>query len=178
MIRPYGDKVPDVVRAAFIAPGAVVIGDVTLGEDASIWYHTTVRGDINWVRIGRRTNIQDGCIVHVDSGEWPTLVGDEVTVGHGVILHGCTVEDRCLIGMGAILLNGAVIGTGSIVAAGAVVLEGRHVPPRSLVAGIPAKVVRTLDASVEAEFLRSADHYVDLAAAHRALAEPGSGASA
>ena len=178
MIRPYGDKIPDLVRAAFIAPGAVVIGDVTLGEDASIWYQATVRGDINWIRIGRRTNIQDGCVLHVDSGEWPTLVGDEVTVGHRAILHGCTVEDRCLIGMGAIVLNGAVIGAGSIVAAGAVVLEGRRIPSRSLVAGIPAKVVRTLDASVEAGFVRSADHYVELAAAHRALEEPGSGASA
>jgi carbonic anhydrase/acetyltransferase-like protein (isoleucine patch superfamily) len=174
MILPYGGKMPDVVRAAFVAPGAFVIGDVTLGADASIWYHTTVRGDINWIRIGRRTNIQDGCVLHVDSGEWPTLVGDEVTVGHRAVLHGCTVEDRCLIGMGAIVLNGAVIGASSIVAAGAVVLEGRHIPPRSLVAGIPAQIVRKLDASVDREFLRSADHYVELAAAHRALGAPGS----
>jgi carbonic anhydrase/acetyltransferase-like protein (isoleucine patch superfamily) len=174
MIRPYGDRIPDVARAAFIAPGAVVIGDVTLGEDASVWYHSTLRGDLNWIRIGRRTNIQDGCVVHVDSGEWPTLIGDEVTVGHRVVLHGCTVEDRSLIGMGAILLNGSVIGTGSIVAAGAVVLEGRRIPARSLVAGIPARVVRALDDSVNADFLRSADHYVELARAHRALLEPRS----
>ncbi len=174
MIRPYGDKIPDIVRAAFIAPGAVVIGDVTLGEGASIWYHSTVRGDLNWIRIGRRTNIQDGCVVHVDSGEWPTLIGDEVTVGHRAILHGCTVEDLCLIGMGAVILNGATIGTGSIVAAGAVVLEGRHIPPHSLVAGVPAKVVRTLDGTTLAGSRESAAHYVELAHTHRALAEPGS----
>ncbi len=173
MIRPYGDKIPDVVRAAFIAPDAAIIGDVTLGEDSSIWYHSTVRGDVNWIRIGRRTNIQDGCIVHVDYGEWPTRVGDEVTVGHRVILHGCTVEDLCLIGMGAVILNGAVIGTGSIVAAGAVVLEGRRIPAHSLVAGVPAKVVRNLDDSVLKGFRESAAHYIDLARGHRELEEPG-----
>jgi carbonic anhydrase/acetyltransferase-like protein (isoleucine patch superfamily) len=170
MIRPYDGKTPDLARAAFIAPDAAVIGDVVLGEDASIWYHCTLRGDVNWIRIGRRTNIQDGSVVHVDSGRWPTRVGDEVTVGHRVILHGCTVEDLCLVGMGAVLLNDVVVGGGSLIAAGAVVLEGMKIPPRSLVAGVPAKVRRTVDDSEFASFGRSAAHYVELARGHRALA--------
>jgi len=161
--------VPDLARAAFVAPGAAVIGDVVLGEDASIWYHTTVRGDVNRIRIGRRTNIQDGCVVHVDSGRFPTQVGDEVTVGHRVILHGCTVEDLSLIGMGAVLLNGVVVGRGSLVAAGAVVREGMRIPPGSLVVGVPAVVRKTLDASALDDFRGSAAHYIELAHAHRAL---------
>ncbi len=169
MICPYGDKTPDVGRAAFVAPGAVVIGDVVLGEEASIWYQCTVRGDVNWIRIGRRSNIQDGSVVHVDSGRWPTRVGDQVTVGHRVILHGCTVEDLSLIGMGAILLNEVVVGSGSLIAAGAVVLEGTRIPPRSLVAGVPAKIRRSLDDAEFAQFARSAAHYVELARAHQAL---------
>jgi carbonic anhydrase/acetyltransferase-like protein (isoleucine patch superfamily) len=173
LVRPYGDATPDVARAAFIAPGAAVIGQVVLGEDASIWYHTTVRGDVNWIRIGRRTNIQDGSVVHVDHGRWPTQVGDEVTVGHRVILHGCTVEDLCLIGMGAILLNDVVVGTGSLIAAGAVVLEGTRIPPRSLVAGVPAKIRRSLEEAVLADFRASAAHYVELAHAHSGLPAGG-----
>ena len=171
VVLPYGDRSPDLVRAGFVAPGAVVIGDVLLGEDASIWYQCAVRGDLNWIRIGRRTNLQDGVIVHVDAGRWPTRVGDEVTVGHRVILHGCTVEDLSLIGMGAVLLNDVVVGAGSLVAAGAVVLEGTRIPPGSLVAGVPGKVRRTLEAVETEEFRRSADRYVELARAHRALVD-------
>jgi carbonic anhydrase/acetyltransferase-like protein (isoleucine patch superfamily) len=152
-----------------VAPGAAVIGDVVLGEDASVWYHTTVRGDVNWIRIGNRTNLQDGCVVHVDSGRFPTQIGDEVTVGHRVILHGCTVEELALIGMGAVLLNGVVVGRGSLVAAGAVVREGMRIPPGTLVAGVPAVIRRTLDAPAIDEFRASAAHYVELAHAHRAL---------
>jgi len=169
MIRAYDGKTPDLARAAFVAPDAAVIGDVVLSEDASIWYHCTLRGDVNWIRIGRRTNIQDGSVVHVDSGRWPTRIGDEVTVGHRVILHGCTVEDLCLIGMGAILLNDVVVGGGSLVAAGAVVLEGMKIPPRSLVAGVPAKVRRAVNDAELASFGGSASHYVELARAHQAL---------
>ena len=169
LVLPYGGRQPDLARAAFVAPGAAVIGDVVLGEDASVWYHTTVRGDVNWIRIGNRTNLQDGCVVHVDSGRFPTQIGDEVTVGHRVILHGCTVEELALIGMGAVLLNGVVVGRGSLVAAGAVVREGMHIPPGTLVAGVPAVVRRTLDATAIDEFRASAAHYVELAHAHRAL---------
>jgi carbonic anhydrase/acetyltransferase-like protein (isoleucine patch superfamily) len=158
-----------VVRAAFVAPGAVVIGDVVLGDESSVWYHTTVRGDVNWIRIGNRTNLQDGCVVHVDSGRYPTQIGDEVTVGHRVILHGCTVEDLSLIGMGAVLLNGVVVGRGSLVAAGAVVREGMRIPPGSLVAGVPATVRRPLEASNLDDFRASAAHYVELARTHRTL---------
>jgi carbonic anhydrase/acetyltransferase-like protein (isoleucine patch superfamily) len=168
MIRPYGGKAPDLAQAAFVAPGAAVIGDVVLGEDASIWYQCAVRGDLNWIRIGRRTNIQDGSVIHVDAGRWPTRVGDEVTVGHRAILHGCTVEDLCLIGMGAVLLNDVVVGSGSLIAAGSVVLEGRQIPPNSLVAGVPAKVLRTLESEEVERFRESASRYVELAREHRA----------
>jgi carbonic anhydrase/acetyltransferase-like protein (isoleucine patch superfamily) len=171
MIRPYRDKNPDLTRAAFVAPGADVIGDVVLGEDSSIWYQCTVRGDLNWIRIGRRTNIQDGSVIHVDSPSWPVKVGNEVTVGHRAILHGCTIEDLCLIGMGAVLLNDVVVGTGSLIAAGSVVLEGREIPPGSLVAGVPAKVLRQLGSDDIERFRESASHYVELAHehAHRGL---------
>lgn len=169
MILPYGGRVPDLERAAFVAPDATVIGDVALGEDASIWYHCTVRGDLNWIRIGSRTNIQDGSVIHVDSDRWPTLVGSQVTVGHRAILHGCAVEDLCLIGMGAVLLNDVVIGTGSVVAAGAVVLEGQVIPPGSLVGGVPAKVLRRLGGGNVEGLRESASRYVELARVHRAL---------
>jgi carbonic anhydrase/acetyltransferase-like protein (isoleucine patch superfamily) len=173
VILAFEGRRPDLARAAFVAPDATVIGDVALGEDASLWYHATLRGDLNWIRIGRRSNIQDGCVIHVDRGRWPVRVGDEVTVGHRVILHGCTVEDLALVGMGAVLLNDVVVGEGSLVAAGAVVLEGVHIPPRSLAAGVPAKVIRQLADADLAHFRASADRYVELARAHRALEEEG-----
>ena len=127
---------------AFIAPGAAVMGDVTLGRDASVWYGAVLRGDMAPIVIGAETNLQDGTVVHVDEG-LPCTVGRRVGVGHRVILHACTVEDECLIGMGSILLNGVRVGTGSVVAAGAVIPEGMQVPPRSLVMGVPGRIVRT-----------------------------------
>jgi carbonic anhydrase/acetyltransferase-like protein (isoleucine patch superfamily) len=144
MIREFRGKRPVVPASAYVDPSAQVIGDVTLGEESSLWMNVIVRGDVHWIRIGHRSNVQDGTIVHVMRGTHPTTIGNEVTIGHGVIVHGCTIEDRCLIGMGAIVLNGAVIGTESIVAAGALVPEGMAVPPRSLVMGSPAKVRRPL----------------------------------
>jgi len=144
MIREFRGKKPVVPASAYVDPSAQVIGDVTLGEESSLWMNVIVRGDVHWIRIGHRSNVQDGTIVHVMRGTHPTTIGHEVTIGHGVIVHGCTIEDRCLIGMGAIVLNGAVIGTESIVAAGALVPEGMVVPPRSLVMGSPAKVRRPL----------------------------------
>ena len=145
---------------AFIAAGAVVLGDVTLGEESSVWYGAVVRGDMAPIVIGPQSNIQDGTIVHVMNQTHPTTIGDNVTVGHSVTLHGCTIEDRCLIGMGAILLNGAHIGTGSIVAAGALVVEEMKVPPRSLVMGSPAKVRRPLSDEEVASIQMYADRYV------------------
>ena len=125
----------------FIARGAIVLGEVQLGKDASVWYNAVIRGDVERISIGEATNIQDLSMIHADPG-YPCVVGSRVTVGHRVILHGCTVEDDCLIGMGAILLNGVRVGKGSIIGAGAVLLEGTEVPPGSLVVGIPGRVVR------------------------------------
>ena len=154
--------VPDSV---FVASGARVMGDVRLGTDCSIWYNAVVRGDINYIEIGARSNIQDGCIVHVTNAQ-PCVVGADVTVGHGVNLHACTVEDGCLIGMGAIVLSGAHIGRGSVVGAGAVVREDAVIEPFNLVVGVPARPVRTLPESTYQTHCNWAQKYVHLARAH------------
>src|SRR5690242_18408527 len=140
MLRPYKGRLPVIDPPAYIDPSAQVIGDVEIGAETSVWMNVVVRGDVNQIRIGRRTNVQDGTIVHVMHGHHPTAVGDEVTIGHGAMVHGCTIADRVLIGMGAILLNGATIGSDSIVAAGSLVPEGAAIPPRSLAMGTPARV--------------------------------------
>jgi len=161
MTRPFKGIGPKLGERVFVDPSAQIIGDVELGDDVSVWMGAVIRGDVNRVRIGPRTNIQDLCVIHVDFGDLRTEVAEEVTVGHAAILHGCTVEARCLIGMGAIILNGARIGSESIVAAGALVPEGMVVRPRSVVMGQPARVRRTLD-DEEVERLRlSAAHYVE-----------------
>ncbi len=139
---------------------AQVIGDVQLGPESSVWMNVVVRGDVNYVRIGARTNIQDLTLVHVMCDTNPTVIGDDVTVGHSAVVHGCTIEDRCLIGMGAMLLNGCRIGTGSIVAAGALVTEGCVVPPGSMVMGLPGKVRRQLTREEDASIKWYADNYV------------------
>ncbi len=157
---------PTISPTAFIATGARIIGDVTLGEESSVWYNAVLRGDINRIVIGRRTNIQDGCILHLEN-EHPCIVGDDVTVGHGAILHGCIIEDGVLIGMGATVLSGAVIQKGSIVGAGAVVTEGLFVPPFSLVVGVPAKIVKSVPESTYDTNLAWAQKYVLLSAEHR-----------
>ena len=144
MIRPFNGVHPKIAATAFIHESAQVIGDVHIGEHSSIWPGVVLRGDMYYIRIGNYTSIQDNSILHVTQGQYPTIVGDYVTVGHNVILHGCTVKDRCLVGMGAIVLDNAVVGEGALVAAGAVVGMGQAVPPRTLVAGIPAKVKREL----------------------------------
>lgn len=151
---------------AFLAPTACVMGDVTLDEDTSVWYGAVIRGDMAPIRIGAQSNIQDGTIVHVDEGV-PCTVGRRVGVGHRVILHGCTVEDDCLIGMGSVILNGVRIGTGSVVAAGAVIPEGMQVPPGSVVMGVPGRIVRRVDASLAARIAGTWQHYVEQAKAHR-----------
>jgi carbonic anhydrase/acetyltransferase-like protein (isoleucine patch superfamily) len=157
--------------SAFIAPGAVVLGDVSLGRDASVWYHCVVRGDMAPITVGDETNLQDFTMVHVDEGV-PCTIGRRVGVGHRAILHGCTVEEETLIGMGAILLNGVSVGTGSVVGAGAVLREGMEVPPRSLVVGVPARVVRTVDAELAARIRHTWQHYVAEARRHRSGVVP------
>jgi carbonic anhydrase/acetyltransferase-like protein (isoleucine patch superfamily) len=160
MLRPFRGVLPRVHPTAFIDDSAQVIGDVEIGEESSVWMAVVIRGDVHRIRIGRRSNVQDGTVVHVMNRTHPTTLGDNVTVGHGALLHGCTIEDQCLIGMGAILLNGAHIGTGSIVAAGTLVVEEMKVPPRSLVMGSPGKVKRPVtDAEVE-HIQALADRYV------------------
>jgi carbonic anhydrase/acetyltransferase-like protein (isoleucine patch superfamily) len=160
MLRPYRGVLPRVHPTAFIDDSAQVIGDVEVGEESSVWMCAVVRGDVHWIKIGRRTSIQDGTVVHVMTGTHPTSIGDNVTVGHAAVIHGCTVENQCLIGMGAILLNGSHVGTGSIVAAGSLVVEEMRVPPRSLVMGSPAKVRRTLTDAEVADIQLYADRYV------------------
>lgn len=144
IIRPYKGIHPKIGQRVFIAENATIIGDVELGDDVSIWYGTVVRGDVDRIRIGARTNVQDNCTIHVTQGTAPTTIGEEVTLGHGVIAHGCTIETHCLIGMGSTLLDGAVVGEESLVGARALVTEGMKIPPRSLVLGMPAKVIRQL----------------------------------
>ncbi|MGW5641305.1 gamma carbonic anhydrase family protein [Saccharopolyspora sp. NPDC003752] len=157
---------PQLDADVFVAPGAALIGRVRLAAGASVWYNAVLRGDQENISVGTRSNIQDGCVVHADPG-FPAEIGTGVTVGHKAVLHGCTVEDDCLIGMGAVVLNGARIGAGSLIAAGAVVLEGTEIPPGSMVAGTPGKVRRELTEEEQARLKLSAEHYVTLAAKHR-----------
>jgi len=158
-----------VPASAFIAPTAVVVGDVVLGDESSVWYGSVLRGDVGPIRVGARTNIQDGCILHVTGGRSGLTVGSEVTAGHRAILHGATIRDRCLIGMGAIVLDDCEIGEESLVAAGCVVLEGTIVPPRSFVAGVPGVVRGAIPPAIHARLRESARHYVELAREHAAL---------
>jgi len=171
IIKPYKGKKPRLAPDVFVAPGAVVIGDVTVGEGSSIWYNTVVRGDVGRVTIGRNTNIQDLCMLHMTTDVSDLIIGNEVTVGHHVVLHGCTVQDRCLIGMGAVILDNAVIGEGSVVASGAVVTEKAVIPPNSLVVGMPAQVKKTLAEGESSPSTRIAGHYLGLAREHRTLLE-------
>ncbi|MEQ8790007.1 MAG: gamma carbonic anhydrase family protein [Pirellulaceae bacterium] len=165
----------DLVDAsAFIAPSAVVLGDVTIGAEASIWYGAVLRGDSDRIQIGRRTNVQDLCVLHADEG-FPCVLGERVTVGHAAIVHGATIEDDVMIGMRAVVMNGARIGAGSIVAVGAVVTEGVIVPPGSLVMGLPGKVVRPTGEKDLERIRRAAEHYVENARrARRATQNPDS----
>ncbi len=143
-IRAYHEKWPEIAASAYIDASAVIIGDVTISEDASIWPMCVARGDVNFIRIGKRTNIQDGSVLHVMKDTNPLILGDDVTVGHAVMLHGCTIESRCLIGMRCTILNGAVIGSNCIIAAGTLITERRVIPAGSLVMGSPGKVRREL----------------------------------
>jgi carbonic anhydrase/acetyltransferase-like protein (isoleucine patch superfamily) len=150
MIKPFQNLAPRIHESAFIAENAVVIGDVEIGADSSVWYGSILRGDVNYIRIGARTNIQDACVLHVSARTHPTVLEDEVTLGHRVTLHGCYVETGCLIGIGAIVMDGARVGRNSLVGAGSLVTPNTVIPPRSLVIGSPARVKRELtDAEVK-----------------------------
>jgi carbonic anhydrase/acetyltransferase-like protein (isoleucine patch superfamily) len=161
MIRPYKGRLPQIAPSAYVDPAAVVIGDVTIGDDASVWPGVVIRGDVHYIRIGARSNVQDGSVLHVMRDEYPLILGEAVTVGHGVVLHGCTIESRCLIGMGSIILNGAKIGAGSIVAAGTLVPERTEVPPGSLFMGHPGKVRRELSPDDQRRIDDYAQRYVE-----------------
>ena len=156
-------KTPEIAENVFTAPDAVILGDVQIEEECSIWFHAVVRAEAESIRIGRGSNIQDNAVIHVDAGH-PVRIGTGVTIGHGAIIHGCSIGDNTLIGMGAILLNGCTIGAGSLVAAGALVTQGAVIPPGSLVVGSPARVVRSLRPEEAAELLQSAETYRTLSA--------------
>ncbi|MDG9715736.1 gamma carbonic anhydrase family protein [Streptomyces sp. DH24] len=166
LIKGIGGKDPKVAPEAFVAPTSSVIGDVTLHTGASVWYGAVLRGDVERITVGANSNVQDNCTLHADPG-FPVTVGERVSVGHNAVVHGATVEDDCLIGMGATVLNGAVIGTGSLVAAQALVPQGMRVPPGSLVAGVPAKVKRELTAEEREGIALNGDMYAGLARSHR-----------
>ena len=167
MIKPFNSITPKVQPTAFVADNAIVIGDVELGEDASVWFGAIVRGDVNFIRIGARTNIQDATVIHVSSKTHSTILEDEITVGHRVTLHGCYVETGCLIGIGAILLDGVRVGRNSLVAAGSLLTPNTVIPPNSLVMGSPAKVRRELTAEELAKLKRSWQTYVELKEKYR-----------
>nr|WP_321261697.1 gamma carbonic anhydrase family protein [uncultured Sphaerochaeta sp.] len=162
MMYAYNGKSPSIAEGCYIAPSADVIGNVTLGEGVSIWFHATLRADVNTIHIGGQSNLQDNVVAHVDKG-FPLIVGERCTVGHGAIIHACTIEDDCLIGMGAIVLNGAVIGKESIVAAGALVSQNKVYPPRSLLVGTPAKLIRTLSDEEFAKVRENTQEYWEFA---------------
>jgi len=167
MLKTYRGIAPTIAPSAFIEDTAVVIGDVVIGSESSVWFHAVIRGDVHSIRIGHRTNIQDLCLLHVTHDTHPLTLGDDITVGHHVVLHGCTVQDRVLIGMGAILMDGVVIEEDCIIGAGSLITERIHIPSRSLVMGSPAKVKRLLtDAEVQwikesaSNYIRYAQQYV------------------
>jgi len=167
IILPYKGDTPKISSSAWVAPGATVVGDVEIGDECSIWFGVVIRGDVHKIRIGKRVSVQDLSMIHVThykkpdkSDGSPTIIGDDVTIGHKVMLHGCTIEDGCLIGMSATILDDAVIGKESIVGAGALVTKGKKFPPRSLILGSPAKVVRELTEEEVKELYNSAKRYV------------------
>jgi gamma-carbonic anhydrase len=162
MIRPFSSTSPTIHETAFIAHDAVIIGDVEIGKDSSVWFGSIIRGDVNLIRIGARTNIQDGTIIHVSSKTHSTVLEDEITVGHRVTLHGCHVERGCLIGIGAILMDGVRVGANSLVGAGSLLTPGTQIPPRSLVLGSPARVKRELTEDELAYLDKSWRKYIEL----------------
>ena len=165
MLIQVGEYTPDVDESAWLAPSATVIGRVRLAAGVSIWYGAVLRGDVEDIAVGERTNVQDNCVFHSDAG-FPLTLGAGISVGHNATLHGCTIGDDVLVGMGAVVLNGARVGAGTLIAAGAVILEGAEIPPGSLVAGLPGNVRRELTDDERAAILRNADNYCALARTH------------
>ncbi|HEU4686243.1 MAG TPA: gamma carbonic anhydrase family protein [Nitrospira sp.] len=175
MIRTFQGIRPTIPVSCFVEETSVVIGDVVMGEQCSVWFHAVIRGDVHFIRIGDRTNVQDLCMLHVAHDTHPLLVGSDVTIGHHVVLHGCTINDRVLVGMGSIIMDGAIVGEDSIVGAGALVTEGTVVPPRSLVFGSPAKVRRPVSEAELAWIKESADNYVRYAGLYMEGSEKSAG---
>ena len=167
MLHAFRGKMPQIHPSVHLVQSAEIIGDVVIGKDSSVWYNAVIRGDVNIVRIGERTNVQDGCLLHVRHRQYPLIVGSNVTVGHGAILHACTVGDVSLIGMGAIVLDNARINPYTLVAAGAVVLNDSEFPAGVLIAGVPAKVVREIRTEERTMLEQSAQNYVDYVAGYR-----------
>jgi carbonic anhydrase/acetyltransferase-like protein (isoleucine patch superfamily) len=167
-IKAFQNQTPRVHPTVFVAEDAVVIGDVEIGEDSSVWFGSVIRGDVNYIRIGVRTNIQDHSIIHVNTGTHPTILEDEITVGHRVTLHGCYVESNCLVGIGSTVLDGARIGHNSLIAAGSLVTPNTQIPPRSMVMGAPARVKRELTEEELVNMSHNWQSYVELAATYRA----------
>ena len=167
MIRAYRGIVPKIASSCYIDPSAQVIGNVVIGERSSVWPLVTIRGDVHHIHIGEESNVQDNSTLHVEGPNFPLIIGNRVTVGHQVCLHGCTIDDDALIGIGAIVLNGAHIGQGAIVAAGSLVPEGMHIPANMLAMGVPAKIRRTVTPEESERFRINAQHYVDARAIYR-----------
>jgi carbonic anhydrase/acetyltransferase-like protein (isoleucine patch superfamily) len=167
VIRPFGGKTPRVDEAAFVATSAMVIGDVAIGAGSSIWYGAVLRGDVESIRIGRETSIQDNTVIHVDSSGFSTVVGDRVTVGHGVVLHGCRIGDNALIGIGSFVLNGAEVGEGAMIGAGSLVTPGTKIPPGMLAIGSPARVKRPLTEEEKRHVQEGVEIYIRLGREHR-----------
>jgi carbonic anhydrase/acetyltransferase-like protein (isoleucine patch superfamily) len=167
MNLPFKGVYPTIDPTAYVAPGVVIIGDVVIGPESSIWFGTIVRADVHYIRLGSQTNIQDQCVLHVTGGSHPLNVGNRITVGHRAIIHGCTIEDGCLIGMGAVLLDGSHVGEEAIVAAGSVVPEGTHIPPRTLAMGAPATPLREVTETELTRAKSSTSHYIELAEIYR-----------
>ena len=170
LILSYDDRAPRIDPTAWLAPNTTVVGDATVEATASVFYGAVIRADMAAVRLGAGSNLQDNVVVHTDYG-FPALIGAGVSVGHAAVVHGCTIEDNCLIGMHATVLNGALVGAGSLIAAGTVVLEGAQIPPRSLVAGVPGKVRRSISDDEYERVVQNARTYLELSARHRNLAE-------
>lgn len=167
MLITYQGIKPNVHDSVFIAEGAKIIGDVEIGKESSVWYNTVIRGDVNYIRIGERTNVQDNSVLHVTHKKYPLIIGSNVTIGHNAVVHACTIRDFCLIGMGAVVMDHAVVGPHALVAAGSVVLEHFEVPEGTLVAGVPARIRRKLTDEERRGLEQSAQNYVDYVQSYR-----------